>query len=87
MAEREPAGWVMGLIALSAAAAGIWGLWCTAVGFFGGTMPIIGYHTDGSLLLGLFMLFIGEPLLLTVAYWVSMIVLGPLALIFSRRVS
>lgn len=75
----------MGLVALSAVAAGIWGLWCTIIGFVGGTMPIIGYETEGSLGLGLFMLFIGEPVLLTVAYWVSMLVLMPVAMIFSRR--
>lgn len=85
MSEREPPGWVMALVAVSAIAAGAWGLWCTVVGFVGGTMPIIGYETEGSLGLGLFMLFIGEPLLLTVAYWASMIVLMPLMMIFSRK--
>lgn len=75
----------MALVPIAAFAAGIWGLWCTVIGFVGGTMPIIGYETEGSLGLGLFMLFIGEPVLLTVAYWVTMLVLMPLAMIFSRR--
>lgn len=87
MAEREPAGWVMALAPVIAAAAGIWGLWCTIVGFVGGTMPIIGFETEGSLFLGLFMLFIGESILMTVAYWVAMLVLMPLAMIFSRKVA
>lgn len=50
-------------------------------------MPIIGYETEGSIVLGFFMLFIGEPILLTVAYWVSMLVLLPVAMIFSRKVA
>ena len=85
MADREQPGWLMGLVVLSAVAAGVWGLWCTIVAFVGGTMPIIGYETEGSLGLGLFMLFVGEPLLLTVAYWVSMLVFLPLAMVFSRK--
>ena len=85
MANREQPGWLMGLVGLSAVAAGVWGLWCTIVAFVGGTMPIIGYETEGSLGLGLFMLFVGEPLLLTVAYWVSMLVFLPLAMVFSRK--
>ncbi|MER6974484.1 hypothetical protein ACFVDI_04530 [Nocardioides sp. NPDC057767] len=81
--------WLSVLIRLCAAAAGFWGLWCIWVGFFGGTMPIIGFSTDGSLLLGLFMLLIGEPILLTVAYWAFVLVFLPLALLIgavqSRR--
>ena len=84
MAEREPPGWVMGLVVLAAVTAGVWGMWCTIIGFVGGTMPIIGYETEGSLGLGLFMFFIGEPLLLTVAYWATMLVFMPVAMIFSR---
>lgn len=80
MDDNSPA-WLMPLVMLCSAAAGIWGLWCTWVGFFGGTMPIIGVSTDGSLLLGLFMLFIGEPILLTIAYWAFVLLFLPLALL------
>jgi hypothetical protein len=40
-------------------------------------MPLIGYETDGSLLGGLFMLFIGEPILFTLARFAAMILLLP----------
>ncbi|MFE6645045.1 hypothetical protein ACFVJS_00685 [Nocardioides sp. NPDC057772] len=73
--------WLALLVRLCAAVAGFWGLWCIWVGFFGGTMPLIGVSTDGSLLLGLFMLFIGEPILLTVAYWAFALLLFPVALL------
>lgn len=84
MNEDVP-GWVTGLAGLFAAAAGVWGAWCIVISFIGGTMPIIGYETEGSLFLGLFMLFFGEPILMTVAYWVFMLLFMPLALIFGRR--
>lgn len=47
MGNREPAGWLTPLVGVVAFLAGIWGLWCTVVGFVGGTMPLIGIHTDG----------------------------------------
>lgn len=80
MDDDSPA-WPTLLVMLCSAAAGIWGLWCTWVGFFGGTMPIIGVSTEGGLLLGLFMLFIGEPILLTVAYWAFVLLFLPVALL------
>ncbi len=44
-------------------------------------MPLIVINVEGSLLLGLFMLFVGEPLLMTVAYWAFLAVMVPIFLV------
>jgi hypothetical protein len=44
-------------------------------------LPLIGIHVDGSLLLGLLMPLVGEPLLMTVAYWVFLAVMLPIFLV------
>ncbi|MGW6131330.1 hypothetical protein ACWFNE_15010 [Cellulomonas sp. NPDC055163] len=49
----------------------LWGLWFTVVAFTGGRLPVPGdYWTTGSVGFGLLMLFVGIPILDTVAYWV-----------------
>lgn len=82
--ERKVPAWVSGLAILTGTAAALWGLWCTVIGFIGGTMPLVGLHVDGGLGTGLLMLIVGEPILMTVAYWASMIVLLPLAALTAR---
>lgn len=85
----QPPGWVSVLGFIGSAAAGIWGMWCVVVAFVGGTMPIIGIQTEGSVVFGLLMFFIGEPVLMTLAYWVFtavfMVVALPATLLASRR--
>lgn len=81
MGNREVPGWASALGILFGLAAGAWGLWCVVIGFIGGTMPLIGIDVEGSLLLGLFMLFVGEPLLMTVAYWAFLAVMVPIFLV------
>lgn len=66
-----------------AAVAGIWGLWCVVIGFIGGTMPLIGIEVEGSILLGLFMLFVGEPVLS--ARFAAMALLFPIILVTTWR--
>lgn len=58
------------------AASSLWGLWCVVIAFVGGTLPIPGLdiEVDGGIFTGLLFLFIGVPMLMTVAYWVSMVV-------------
>lgn len=87
MNDLETPGWFGPVVGIVAAIAGLWGLWCTVIAFIGGTMPLLGIETDGGLVPGLLMLFIGEPILMTVTYWVAMLILMPLALLFSRRTS
>lgn len=81
MNNNDVPGWVLALGMLLSAAAGVWGLWCTVIGFIGGTMPIIGIEVGGDLLLGVFMLVLGEPILMTLAYWAFMIVMLPILLL------
>ncbi|WP_375000068.1 hypothetical protein [Aeromicrobium sp. CTD01-1L150] len=66
-----------GIGLLTGGASVVWILWCTWIAFVGGRMPIIGYETDGGIVFGLGFLFIGSPILLTLAYWVSMIIAFP----------
>ena len=85
MSSRETAPWVSGLTFIVGAVVGLWGFWCVVIGFIGGTMPIIGIETQGSLGLGLFMLFFGEPILMTVVYWIGLLLLMLVGMIFSRK--
>lgn len=85
MSDIETPGWFSALVGVVAVVAGLWGLWCTVIAFTGGTMPILGVQTDGGVGTGLLMLFFGTPILMTLAYWASMIVLMPIGLLFSRR--
>lgn len=55
-------------------AATIWGLWCTWVALTGGVLPLPFMHlevVEGSILLALLVLFVGVPILDTIAYWVG----------------
>jgi hypothetical protein len=85
MEDRDLPGWARVMTTLLAVAAGLWGLWCVVVGFVGGTMPLIGIEVEGSIFLGLFMLFIGEPILLAVARFVAMILMVPIIMVTTRR--
>ncbi|MFI9004933.1 hypothetical protein [Streptomyces sp. NPDC053541] len=87
MEDREPPAWVAALTVLLAAAVGVWGLWCVVIGFVGGTMPLIGVEVDGSVLLGLFMLFVGEPILLAVARLAATALVLPIVLVTTKRPS
>ena len=59
--------------------------WMTIVAFVGGTMPIIGLESDGGLGNGLFWLFIVDPIVLTVAYWIAMAVAMALTAVLGPR--
>jgi hypothetical protein len=86
MSRNELPPWGQVLTIALGATAGIWGLWCTAIALIGGTMPLIGIHVaNGSVISFVLMLFIGDPLLMTIAYWVSMLILLPIILPTTRR--
>jgi hypothetical protein len=79
MSRKELPAWVQVLTIALGATAGIWGLWCTVTALIGGTMPLIGIHVhNGSVINFVLMLFIGAPLLMTITYRVSMLVLLPM---------
>ena len=56
----------------------VWTAWITVTAFVGGQAPFFFIEFEGfSLVRGLLWLFIVEPIVLTVAYWVLLIVLLP----------
>ena len=61
-----------------AVAVGIYGLVCTWVAFAGGTVPLLGWHFQANPFQGLAFLFFVEPVIVTVGFWLSMIVVMPL---------
>lgn len=57
----------------------IWTIWITATAFIGGQAPFFFIEFTGfSLLRGLFWLIIIDPLVLTLAYWIFMLIMVPL---------
>jgi len=52
----------------------VYGLWATVIAFVGGTLPIVGIRLPGGLVSGLLWVFVGDPVLITVGYWIGMIV-------------
>ncbi|MEU6319173.1 hypothetical protein [Streptomyces sp. NPDC047009] len=60
--------------------------WCTIIVLVGGTMPLIGIRPETGGLTGfVLMLFVGEPILITLACRARMLILLPLSLATSRR--
>lgn len=58
----------------------IWTGWITLTAFVGGQAPFFFISFDGSSLVrGLFWLFIVDPLVLTAAYWIFMLIMLPIA--------
>ena len=72
-------GLVMGIFGL---ATGAWLLWCTVIAFVGGHFPLIPFQTSGGIGSGLLWLFIIDPILITVLYWIAIIAFSPLMILF-----
>lgn len=81
--EMHPIAMAVAVVA-GLASAGL-SLWMTVIAFVGGTMPVIGLETEGGVAFGLFWLVIIEPIVLTVCYWISMLVALPVGLVFRPR--
>ena len=71
--------------AVTAIATGIFALWCTVIAFTGGTLPLLGWNIDGGIGTGLVWLFVIDPIVVTVGYWLCMVIVMPIALLLSRR--
>jgi hypothetical protein len=57
----------------------IWTVWITLTAFTGGQAPFFFLEFDGfNLIRGLFWLIIVDPIVLTVAYWIFMLLMLPL---------
>lgn len=75
------------LVTITAVATGIFALWCTVIAFTGGTLPLLGWNMDGGVGAGLLWLFVIDPIVTAVGYWLSMLIVMPIALLLSRRQS
>lgn len=71
--------------ALSGLIIGAWGLWCTWVAFFGGTLPIpfVVWESPGDFWLGLLFLFVITPVLTAIASQLLVWILGAILLVAS----
>lgn len=77
---------VVKFIAIAGAiASSIVGLWCVGIAFVGGTLPLVGWELDGGLFTGLLFLFFVEPIIVTVGYWLAMVIALPLQIVLGRR--
>ena len=85
MGDLQPA--VKLFVAACAVASSLFGLWCVGVAFIGGTIPIAGWELEGGIASGLLFLLFVEPIVVTVGYWLAMLVALPLQLLLSRRKS
>lgn len=63
----------------------VFGLWCVGIAFIGGTLPLIGWELDGGLFTGLLFLFFVEPIIVTIGYWLAMVIALPLQMVINRR--
>ncbi|MGW1803053.1 hypothetical protein ACWCQN_46380 [Streptomyces sp. NPDC001984] len=84
-APAEPPGWVKALAIAAGSAAALWATWCSVIALIGGIMPLVGYRTDGDVLTFLLMLFIGEPILIALAYWTVRLISLPATRAAARR--
>ncbi len=73
--ERHPV--VNAVAVLTALAAAVLCTWYTVIAFVGGTMPIIGYETEGGFFFGVVWLVFVDPIVVTVAWWASLLVMSP----------
>ena len=73
------------VMTLLAASFWLWSTWCTVVAFTGGRLPIVGWHLAGGLDTGLLWVFVLDPILMTLGYWIAALVVMPLSLIFRPR--
>ncbi|WP_371547434.1 hypothetical protein OG266_19825 [Streptomyces sp. NBC_00554] len=79
-------GWVKGSALLAAVTMGIWATWCSAILLIGGRLPLLELQVvKGDILAFLLMLFIGEPIFITLAYWTTMLILLPITLLTAGR--
>ena len=61
----------------------LYGLWATVIAFTGGRLPIIGITLQGGLLSGLLWIFVFDPILLSVGFLISMVIVLPVQVLIS----
>lgn len=66
----------------------IWTGWITVTAFVGGQAPFFFIEFSGTnLLRGLFWLFIVDPIVLTVAYWIFILIMLPIGALVAALTS
>jgi len=72
------------LVSIAALAAGVLSTIWTFQAFFGGTMPILGVETEGSVGFGLLWLFVIDPIVIGLMGLVVAFVTAPVAMVEAR---
>ena len=73
------------IAAVTAIGSGVFATVVTVVAFRGGTVPLLGWETDGGAVPGMFALIVGFPMISMVGYWLGMVVAMPLQWLLGRR--
>lgn len=76
-------GWLLAVPLFLAAQ--VWVFWTMWVYLVGGTVPLLGWETGTNLVMVLVTMVIGEPIAVGLARVATMIVILPLALVFSQK--
>jgi hypothetical protein len=74
---------VKGLVFIIAGAFALYGIWATIIAFVGGVLPIVGIRLPGGLISGILWMVIADPILMTVGYWIGMIVVIPIQMLIT----
>lgn len=73
------------VVVLSSVGSTVLSLWITYVAFAGGTIPLLGWEVEGSVLWGVLTLMFGTPIITTLGYWAGLLVIVPFQALFGRR--
>ena len=52
--------------------------WMTVVAFVGGTMPVVGWETDGGIVVGLLWLVFVDPIVVAASWLLTTVVVVPI---------
>ena len=72
------------IAAVTAIGSGVFATVVTVVAFRGGTVPLLGWETDGGVIPGMFALIVAFPMISMVGYWLGMVVAMPLQWLLGR---
>jgi hypothetical protein len=72
------------IAAVTAIGSGVFAAVVTVVAFRGGTVPLLGWETDGGVIPGMFALVVAFPMISMVGYWLGMVVAMPLQWLLGR---
>lgn len=73
------------IVAASAIGSGLIASVATVVAFRGGTVPVLGWETEGGVIEGMFAMAVGFPMITMVGYWLGLIVAMPVQWLLGRR--